>query len=70
MIILQSIYWILLIAVMLLLLINGIKMAKSDKEFRRYMKKQEAILNKQARDMFLRDMRDLLKEIKIESEVK
>ena len=66
MIILQSIYWLLLIAVMLLLLINGIKTAKSDKEFRRYMKKQEAILNKQAREMFLRDLRNLLLEIKEE----
>ena len=56
---LQAIYWILAITVMVLLLINAIKTLKTDKEFRRYIKKQEAILDRQMRDMFLKDLKEV-----------
>lgn len=69
----QAIYWILAITVMVLLLINAIKTLKTDKEFRRYIKKQEAMLDRQMRDMFLKDLKEvseLLETMKNESEDK
>jgi len=56
---LQAIYWILAITVMVLLLINVIKTMKTDKQFRRYIKKQEAMLDRQAREMFLKDLKEI-----------
>ena len=56
---LQAIYWILAITVMILLLINAIRCIKTDKQFRRYIKKQEAILDRQAREMFLKDLKEI-----------
>lgn len=56
---LQAIYWILAILVMILLLVNAIKTIRTDKDFRRYIKKQEAMLDKHARDMFLKDLKEL-----------
>ena len=70
---LQAIYWILAIIVMVLLLINAIKTLKTDKEFRRYIKKQEAILDRQMRDMFLKDLKEvgeMLETMKNEREEK
>lgn len=58
---LQAIYWILAILVMIMLLVNVIKTIRTDKDFRRYIKKQEAMLDKQARDMFLKDLKELSK---------
>ena len=56
---LQAIYWILAITVMVLLLINAINCIKSDKQFRRYIRKQEAILDRQAKEMFLKDLKEI-----------
>lgn len=70
---LQAIYWILAITVMVLLLINAIKTLKTDKEFRRYIRKQEAMLDRQIRDMFLKDLKEvseLLETMKNEREDK
>ena len=70
---LQAIYWILAITVMVLLLINAIKTLKTDKEFRRYIRKQEAMLDRQIRDMFLKDLKEvseLLETMKNEREEK
>lgn len=60
----QTIYWILVIIVMILLLINAIRSIKSDEDFRRYIRKQETRLDKQARDMFLKDLKEVSKMLK------
>lgn len=70
---LQLIYWILAITVMVLLLINAIRCIKTDKNFRNYIKKQEAILDRQMREMFLKDLKEIgemLENMKNESEDK
>lgn len=56
---LQAIYWVLSILVMMVLLVNVIKTIRTDKDFRRYIRKQEAMLDKQARNMFLKDLKEL-----------
>ena len=69
----QAIYWILAILVMVILLINGIYTLITTRRSDRYFKKQEALIDRQMRDMFKQDLDEiskLLDSLKNESEEK
>lgn len=58
---LETIYWIIATVVMILFLISAINTIKTDKQIRRYWKKQEILLNKEIMDSLIGDLFDKLK---------
>lgn len=62
---LATIYWLLAILLMLILLVNAIMtfvmQRKNDKEYQKLLKRQNNIIEKEMRDLFLRDLREINK---------
>lgn len=58
---LETIYWIIATVVMILFLISAINNIKTDKQIRKYWKKQEILLNKEIMDSLIGDLFDKLK---------
>lgn len=67
---LETIYWIIATVVMILFLIGAISNIRTDKQIRRYWKKQEILLNKEIMDSLIGDLDNLFDKLKNESEDK
>ena len=62
---LQTIYWLIAILVMILLFINACRTIKTDAEYRKYIRKQNMLIDKQMRDIFLRELKEVSEMLKV-----